>query len=189
MFLIIGLGNPGRKYKNTRHNIGFQTVDNFQKENGLPKFKNSKALYAFVSRGEILGKKIALAKPETFMNNSGEAVKRLSSNFNVPEQKIIVIHDDADIGVGKIKITESHGAAGHKGVESIIKALKTNGFKRIRIGIKPLENTRQSKKNFVLGKISRGEKKEIREATGLAGQAIESIIQNGIEKAMSLFNH
>jgi len=150
MILIAGLGNPKRKYKKTRHNIGFRVIDSFKKENNFPKFK--------IEFNSELSKKgnIILLKPQTFMNNSGTAIKQTVSFYKIPIENIIIVHDDLDIPLGEVKMSENKGSAGHNGVQSIIDHLKTNQFKRLRIGIQP-ETSIENKKNFVLKKFSKQE--------------------------------
>ncbi len=184
-YLIIGLGNPGKKYKNTRHNAGFLAVDLFSKRNNFPKFKENQSFKCLITEKD----KLVLAKPQTFMNNSGEAVKQLSSFFKIKYENIIVFHDDLDISLGSIKISKKHGSGGHKGINSIINALKTNSFVRIRIGIKPIKNSAFPRQNFVLEKFSWKEKGKLRASFKKSCQAAKIIIEEGIEKAMSLFNH
>jgi len=185
MFLIVGLGNLGKKYINTRHNIGFKAVERFQKENNLPCFQESKKLFSFISKD----KEIILLKPQTFMNNSGKAVKQTASFFKIPIQNIIIIHDDLDIDLGKIKISKNCSSAGHKGIESIIKELGTNNFLRIRIGIKPLTKSKEIREKLVLNNFNLRERIKIKKSLNITCQAIKEIIQSSPEKAMSLFNH
>ncbi len=135
MILIVGLGNPGKKYQLTRHNIGFQVVDEFVKKNNFPDFKISKKFNALISEGIVDGAKVILAKPQTFMNNSGKAVKSLIRNWKLEIRNLVVVHDDIDLPLGKIKISIGRGSAGHKGVQSIIDELATKNFVRFRIGI------------------------------------------------------
>lgn len=159
MQLIIGLGNPGLKYKKTRHNIGFMVLDALQKEHGFPKFKLNKKLKAETSQGSINSQEVLLAKPQTFMNSSGSSVALLSHYYKPSE--LIVIHDDFDLPLGEVKITENSGSAGHHGVESIIQNLKTNSFKRIRVGIRPTSIPGILKaEDFVLKKLSKEEQEE-----------------------------
>lgn len=138
MLFIVGLGNPGEKYKNTRHNIGFRVIDEFREKNNFSEFRISQKFNAEISKGEIAGQSVILAKPQTFMNNSGKAVKSLLRN-------LFVIHDDIDLPLGKIKIVKNRGSAGHKGVESIIKELGTKNFIRFRIGISPEKPSTRAK--------------------------------------------
>jgi len=155
MFLIVGLGNPGLKFKKTRHNIGFMALDALQKENNFPKFKLNKKCKVEISEGNVNGKRIILAKPHTYMNNSGEAVKALGS-FSAekePSAFLIVIHDDFDLQFGEIKTSENAASAGHHGVQSIIDHLKTQDFIRLRIGIKPISNLKPQILNLELQKL------------------------------------
>ena len=117
MNIIIGLGNPGEQYKNTRHNVGFMAIDKFAEIDNFPEFKLQKKLNSLVSEKE----NVLLVKPQTFMNESGKAVKEIFKNREI--KNLIIIHDDIDLPVGKIKIIKERGSAGHKGVESIIKAI------------------------------------------------------------------
>jgi len=138
MVLIVGLGNPGQKFEKTRHNLGFRALDEFLKEFDFPFFKFSRKFNAEISEGFLNGGKIILAKPQTFMNNSGKAVKSLT--LNLKPETLIVVHDDIDLPLGTIRIVQNRGEAGHKGVKSIIDVLGTRDFIRIRIGIKPINN-------------------------------------------------
>jgi len=131
MKLIIGLGNPGKKYEKTRHNLGFMAVDFLRENIGAPNFKMNKKCNAGISKTD----EIILAKPQTFMNNSGEAAAKLLSFFKLMPADLIVIHDDLDLEFGKIKLGAGHGAAGHKGAQSIIDYLGTKDFNRIRLGV------------------------------------------------------
>ncbi len=157
--LIIGLGNPGPKYKNSRHNAGFTAVEEFAEKNGFPGFSLSKKENAVISSETLKGNKVILALPQTFMNNSGKAVKQLIKNHK-PEE-IIVIHDDIDLVSGKSKLSRNRGSAGHKGVDSIIKEAGTKNFWRLRIGIQPLEGKPKEVEKFVLRDFSKEEKKNI----------------------------
>lgn len=133
MILIIGLGNPGKEYEKTRHNLGFQVIDLIKDDFSFTDFKEFKN--SLISKGLIENKEIILAKPQSFMNNSGKAVKELLNFFKLSENDIILVHDDADVDIGDIKTSQDSGSAGHKGVQSVIDELKTKNFLRIRIGI------------------------------------------------------
>lgn len=158
--IIIGLGNPGKKYNNTPHNIGFEVIDEFAKENNFPDFKLSKKFKAQISeKGEII-----LAKPETFMNNSGECVKRVVNFYKTKD--LIIVHDDIDLEIGKIRVSKNRGSAGHKGIESIIAELGTKDFIRIRIGTKPAcyHALVHDSKKYVLKRFDKQSKKIIKES-------------------------
>lgn len=142
MKLIIGLGNPGINYKNTRHNVGFMALDMIASSlSSFTKASEGKQtkFNAEISEGLIDGEKIILAKPQTFMNESGASVKAIIDYYKIPTENITVIHDDLDILLGEYRIARNRGSAGHKGAQSIIDALGTKDFTRIRIGIKPLD--------------------------------------------------
>jgi PTH1 family peptidyl-tRNA hydrolase len=180
MNIIIGLGNPGSQYKNTRHNVGFLAVDKFAKINNFPDFQLQKKSNALVSESE----NIILVKPQTFMNESGKAVQEIIRNMQ-PEN-IIVIHDDIDLPIGKIKIIKERGSAGHKGVESIIENIGNENLIRIRIGIGGENKTEALK--IVLKNFSADEQKIINEVISKTSEAINFLIKNGLEKAMNEFN-
>ena len=198
MILIVGLGNPGIKYKRTRHNIGFRVLDEFQRENNFPDFKFSrlrqgyggqaKKFNTLISEGNIGRKKVILAKPQTFMNNSGQAVKNLTIHYSLPFINLIVVHDDIDLPLGKIRISKSRGSAGHKGIESIIKELRSKNFVRIRIGIRNQELRIKNIEKFVLQKFTEEEEKIIKKIIKESCSALKIILSEGLEKAMNKFN-
>lgn len=174
MILIVGLGNPGLKFRKTRHNIGFMALDALQKENNFPKFKLDKKSKAEITKGVINNQEILLAKPQTYMNTSGFAVKTLTINYKLLTNNLLVIHDDFDLPFGEVKIVENSGSGGHHGVESIIQALGTKNFKRLKIGIRP--NYEQIKaENFVLKKFSKDEQSRLAEITK---NAINQLLTN-----------
>jgi len=187
MFLIVGLGNPGEKYEKTWHNVGFLAINTFLEENNFPEFKFSKKLKAELSEGFLDKDKIVLAKPQTFMNNSGTSIKLLIRNWKIKPDSLIVIHDDIDLPLGKIRVVKGRGSAGHKGVESIIKELKNKDFVRIRIGIMPEAGKPKNPERFVLQKLNREEKlpKEVFLKSALS---IEMILKEGLEKTMTEYN-
>jgi PTH1 family peptidyl-tRNA hydrolase len=173
MKLIVGLGNPEKKYEKTRHNLGFRVIDVLAQEIKIDDWKNEKRFKALIAQGIFKEQRIILAKPQTFMNNSGQAVKLISDYYKIPISEILIIHDEIDLPLGEIKIQKGRGAAGHKGVESIIKEIKSKDFTRVRIGIKPL-SSHQLKINtekFVLENFTKQE---------------ESIVQKTIEKSADL---
>jgi PTH1 family peptidyl-tRNA hydrolase len=192
MIIIIGLGNPGKKFEKTRHNLGFLIIENLKlKIENFSDWKYEKKFKAEISRGKIGNEKVILAKPQTFMNNSGKSVKLLFTNYSLPITKLFIVHDDLDLPLGKIKISIGRGSAGHKGVQSIIDELGTKNFVRFRIGIKPKNNkqrTINNVKEFVLLKFNKREEKILKEVVKRTCQAIEVAIKEGGEKAMSRFN-
>lgn len=144
MKLIIGLGNPGTKYEKTRHNIGFMVLD------------------VLIKNEQFDSKKVKLIKPQTFMNNSGQEVKKITDYYKIPAKNIIIIHDDIDLPLGEIKIQQNRSSAGHKGVQSIIDSLGTKDFTRMRIGIRPEELIQETEK-FVIQKFTQEEQDIINE--------------------------
>jgi len=158
--LIIGLGNPGAKYEKTRHNVGFMIVDELQKSDaGFSNWKEDKKNKSLISKSS----KLILAKPQTFMNNSGQAVQSLMSYYNIDLENILVIHDDVDILLGKIKIQKGRSAAGHKGVQSIIDQINSKDFTRLRIGVARKSRTKMGDTaRFVLRKFTILERKKIK---------------------------
>lgn len=188
MILIIGLGNPGKKYEKTRHNIGFRAIDEIAANFQFPNFNFQKIFNAEISKGEIAGQKVILAKPQTFMNNSGIAVKKLIKNLKLEIKNLIVIHDDIDLPLGKIRIVKNRGAAGHKGVESIIKEIETKNFVRFRIGIQPKNGKPKNPEKFVLERFNKGEEKIINEVIKKIAEAIEFFLTEGAEKTMTKYN-
>ena len=173
--LIIGLGNPGTKYKKTRHNIGFRVLDEFQNENNFPDFEFSKKFNSLISDGIIKKKTILLAKPQTFMNNSGRTVKGLINFYKIKSSNIIVVHDDIDLVFGTIKISEKRGSAGHKGVESIIKELRTKDFTRLRIGIRDKKLKYKNTEKYVLEKFTEQEEQDLKKIIKQSIEALKSI--------------
>jgi PTH1 family peptidyl-tRNA hydrolase len=155
--IIIGLGNPGEKYNKTRHNIGFEIIDQLKEENQFPDFKLSKKFNALISEKND----IILVKPQTFMNLSGKAVRAITTFYKTKE--FIIIHDDIDLVIGKIKISKNRGAGGHKGIESIIREIGKD-FTRVRIGIQPEKGKPINVEKFVLQKFEKKELEEIKKS-------------------------
>lgn len=185
MYYIVGLGNPGLKYENTRHNAGFITIDYLSRKYDIDvrkiKFKS------LIGQGVISGQKIMLVKPQTYMNNSGEALREIFNYFDFDHDKLIVIYDDIDIDFGSIRIRKKGSAGTHNGMKSIIYNLKFDDFPRIKVSVgkKP---EYMDLANFVLSGFSKEEAKIIEDEVILAGDAIKMIIEEGIEKAMSIYN-
>ncbi|MFA4880586.1 MAG: aminoacyl-tRNA hydrolase [Candidatus Doudnabacteria bacterium] len=157
MLLIIGLGNPGKQYQRTRHNVGFFVVEKLRENLKLPEFNLEKKFKAEITKG----KNLILAKPQTFMNNSGEAVSLLYNFYKTDPPHLLVAHDDLDILLGEYRIQQNKSSAGHKGVQSIIEALGTQDFNRLRIGIKTEMLEKIPAEDFVLQKFSPEEKEII----------------------------
>ena len=194
MKLIVGLGNPGEEYKNTRHNTGWIILDHLLGNIDWKSISGTKALFY---KDTVGGKPVIFLKPTTFMNNSGVAVSYVQNEKNkIKTQDIIVIYDDIDLPIGKMKISFNRSSGGHNGLESIIKKLKTKEFVRIRIGISPLTPSDKIRKpkgekailKFLLGKFKDNELKELKKITKKVEKIIETWALEGKDKAMSLYN-
>ncbi len=188
MILIIGLGNPGKKYQNTRHNVGFRAIDEIAANFQLSIFNFQSIFNAKISKGKIADKKVILAKPQTFMNLSGKAVLEIVNFYKINPANILVVHDDIDLPLNRIRIVQNRGSAGHKGIQSIINCLKTKNFIRLRIGVSPLTGKPNDPERFVLQKLNQEEEKIIKEATKKIAEAVECFLKAGLEKTASFFN-
>lgn len=185
MYFIVGLGNPGDKYENTRHNMGFLTIDYLSRKFDIKVKKlKFKSLYG---QGEISGQKVMLIKPQTYMNSSGEAIRELRNYYNFDMNKLIVIVDDIDINFGTIRIKAKGSSGSHNGMKSIIYNLVDDSFPRIKIAVgkKP---EYMDLANFVLSGFNEKEVEIIRDEIALASDAVEMILDSGVEKAMNKFN-
>jgi len=189
MYLIVGLGNPGKQYQKTRHNIGFEVISDFQcRLSDSAGWKLNKKFQAEISEIKNGSEKILLLKPQTFMNNSGQAVKAVTKFYKIKPENILIIHDDKDITFGEIKIQIGRGDAGHNGIKSIIQHLGTKDFIRLRIGLKPNRACKKEIADFVLGKFTPNEQKLLPKVIQKASEAIKMIIKEGVERAMNKFN-
>lgn len=158
--LIVGLGNVGKEYENTRHNIGFDVVEEYRKKHAFPAWQEKTKFKAYISEDFINGKKIVLARPTTFMNGSGEAVRALKDFYKISNKDIVVVHDELDLPFGTIKQKLGGGSAGNNGLKSIISHIGED-FKRIRFGIKNDLLEKMDAADFVLAKFSADEKKQL----------------------------
>ena len=184
-YLVAGLGNPGREYKQTRHNIGFMVAE--QLSNDLSISMGKVQSRAIIGMGRALNSKIIIARPQTYMNRSGEAVKGLLKFYKIPLENLIVIHDDLDIPFGTIRIRKQGGPGGQKGVKSIIDHMGTQDFNRIRMGIDRPPG-RMDAADYVLQRFSRNEEDQLEQLVKQASKAIQTIITNGMDQAMNEYN-
>jgi len=191
--LIVGLGNPGRGYANNRHNVGFICLNHFARMQGI-RF-DKKQCRARIGLGEVAGSKVVVAKPQTYMNLSGRSVSLLLKKFNVSLNNLLVIHDDLDLPLGKIRVRQDGSSGGHKGVDSIIAELRNQDFIRIRVGIgRPVKNegfTEFSEDeiiNYVLSDFTPGEKQTITQVIPRVGEAIFCLLTEGSTVAMNKYN-
>ncbi|PWT99591.1 MAG: aminoacyl-tRNA hydrolase [Terriglobia bacterium] len=185
MFLVAGLGNPGAEYALTPHNLGFLVVDLLAERHGIRiTRKDSRAL---VGMGEIDGRRVMLAQPQTFMNLSGASLASLMEKHSIESGNLMVVYDELDLPWGALRIKPKGSAAGHKGMQSVIAAVGTNEIVRVRLGIHP-DHPVADGAEFVLAPMNRAQRKELDELVGYAADAVRSIIAEGVEKAMTRFN-
>ena len=189
MKLIVGLGNPGRSYARNRHNIGFIALSRFARSEGI-KFAHKKS-QARIGTGKVDDTGVLLAKPQTFMNNSGYSVSRLVKKFKVDLKDLIVIHDDLDLPLAKIRISFGSSSGGHKGINSIIQELGSQDFNRLRIGIGRPDNPQISEDDiidYVLSDLSSKEQRAIEKIIPTVNEALLCLLIDGLTPAMNKFN-
>jgi PTH1 family peptidyl-tRNA hydrolase len=187
MKLIVGLGNPGRAYANNRHNIGFTCLNHLARTHGI-KFDQKKGR-ARIGMGKVAGNRLVLAKPQTYVNSSGESVSRLVKKFNIGLDDLIIIHDDLDLPLGKIRLSYGSSSGGHKGIESIISYLGNQNFTRVRVGIgRPAGASEDEIIAYVLSDFTAEQKQAIAPAIPKVTEAILCLLTEGLEAAMNKFN-
>jgi PTH1 family peptidyl-tRNA hydrolase len=186
LHLIVGLGNPGAEYANTRHNAGFCLVEKLA-ANWKAGWTNERKFRARMAKAERNGRKVLLCEPQTFMNLSGETVGALKDFYQLPLKQVLVAVDDADLPFGEIRLRSSGSSGGHHGLESIEQHLASREFARLRIGIGRKDGARQIA-NYVLGKFDTGENALLEKVLERASEQVETWLEAGIEKAMNQFN-
>ncbi len=186
-YLIVGLGNPGKEYERTRHNVGFRAIDLLAESLGtrINRLKFRALVSSIVTCGS---KKVLLMKPQTFMNNSGDAVKLAGAFYKLPPGRILVLSDDISLAVGRIRVRESGSAGGHNGLKSIIAQLDSQEFPRVKIGVGAKPHPDFDLADWVLSNFSAGEEKELKPALEHAAAAAEDILTHGIPHAANLYN-
>jgi PTH1 family peptidyl-tRNA hydrolase len=180
-WLIVGLGNPGPEYEWTPHNAGFRAVDRFAERNAIRIHR--KECLAFVG----LGEEIVVAKPQTYMNESGGSVKLLLAKYDLTPQQLLVVYDELALPWGNLRIRPRGSDAGHNGMRSVIRSIGTQDFPRLRIGVDPGPNSVRGT-DYLLSPVRRGQREELGKILDQAAEAIESIIADGVEKSMAKFN-
>lgn len=184
MKLIVGLGNYGKEYQNTRHNIGFMALDHYAQKNNLNIDKKKfKGLYTEIS---IDGEKVLLVKPQTYMNLSGECMRDFILYFHIDIKDVLVIYDDMDLDVGVLRLREKGSAGGHNGMKNIIQHIKTSDFKRVRVGIS--KDINRNTIDYVLGKFNEEDKRIIDEKMEIISCIIEDFVKYDFNKVMSKYN-
>lgn len=185
MYVIVGLGNPGRQYEGTRHNVGFDVIDILANENDIDmkKLKHK----SLVGEGRIGGQKVLLVKPQTYMNLSGEALLDIYNYYKLSPEEIVVIYDDIDTDLGKLRIRKKGSAGTHNGMKSIIYNLQFDTFPRVRIGVGRPQKGRDLA-SFVLSRFAKEDMDDVENILKSAAQSVESIIKDGVDAAMNKFN-
>ena len=184
MFLLVGLGNPGKEHEKTRHNIGFEAIDKISYEYNIPmKRERFKGVFG---EGHISNEKVMLLKPTTYMNLSGESLREIINYYNIPIGNVIVIYDDVDLEVGRLRIRTKGSAGGHNGIKSIIHNLNSEEFIRVRIGVGKPERDMVS---HVLGKFPKEKQKNIEEVLNIIPELAYTIISQGPQEAMNKYNN
>jgi len=193
MKLIVGLGNPGRGYANNRHNVGFVCLNHFARKQGI-RF-DKKQGRARIGLGEVTGSRVVIARPQTYMNKSGQSVSLLVKKFNISPDNLLVIHDDLDLPSGKIRIRQGGSSGGHKGIGSIITELGSQDFVRIRVGIgRPVKNEDSTEFSedeiisYVLSDFTPDEKQAITQVIPRVSEAILCLLTEGLVTAMNRYN-
>lgn len=186
MYIVIGLGNPGKGYTNTRHNIGFKVIDELANVNKIE--LNKIKFKSVFGQGRIGNHKVLLCKPQTYMNNSGQSVREIVDFYKADLKKLIVIVDDIDIDFASIRIKQKGSAGSHNGLKSIIYHLQNDEIPRLKIGIGKKHHPNQDLADFVLSQFSKDEIKDIEIATKKAADAVKTIINEDIMEAMNIYN-
>lgn len=185
-WLVVGLGNPGSKYENTRHNMGFLALDILAEKE---KFKFSKLRFkAWTATAELGGEKVLVMKPQTYMNLSGESVGEAARFYKIPPEHVLVISDDISIGAGKLRIRPSGSAGGHNGLKSIIQHLGSDQFPRIKVGVGSPQHAEHDIVDWVIGKPMGEDAKVLTQALERAAEAVSAVIAQGPQKAMNKYN-
>lgn len=184
MYVLAGLGNPGVRYDSTRHNVGFEVIDQFSRAHHIPvkKIKHK----ALIGEGRVAGVPVVLVKPQTYMNLSGESIQAVLHYYKVSLDRLVVVYDDIDMEVGTLRIRQQGGAGTHNGMRSLLSHLHSEGFPRVRMGVgKP---THGELADYVLGRFRPEEIPVMESAVLKAADALEAVVKDGIQKAMNLYN-
>lgn len=185
MYIVVGLGNPGRRYAKTRHNMGFRAIDKLAADHSIK--VGASRFNSLIGEGMISGEKVILVKPQTFMNLSGEAVIQVFNYYKLPEEHLIVVYDDLDLPLGSLRIRKSGGPGTHNGMRSVVSLLGFTGFPRVRLGIGN-RKIDEDIVDHVIGKVPKDEQALLNELVNEGARAVKDIIEFGVEKAMNFNN-
>ena len=183
--LVVGLGNPGKEYESTAHNLGFMVIDRLAERSGIS--VGSRDCQALVGQGNVAGKKVLLAKPQTFMNASGRSVQGLLVKNEIAPADLILVYDELDLPWQSLRIRPNGSGAGHRGIGSVIECIGTRDFPRVRLGVHGGRREKDGAQ-IVLAKLKRAHRQELDELLDYASEAVESIIAEGVEKSMAKYN-
>ncbi len=185
-WLVVCLGNPGKQYENTRHNIGFMTADEIERRSGVK--INKLRFRALTGEVKLAGERVLVMKPQTYMNLSGEAVKLAGAFYKIPPDNVIVISDDVSLPLGKLRIRANGSAGGHNGLKNIIAHLGTDAFPRIKVGVGAPAHPEHEMVDWVIGNFTGEEKKIVADAVSRAADAVECLISKGVSETQNKFN-
>jgi len=186
MWIIVGLGNPGEEYADTYHNVGFRVLDRMAEAQGK-RVSISCGPALMSAKIQVAGQQAVLVAPQTYMNNSGAALPPVFERFEAGSKDLIVVYDDIDLPVGRIRLRQKGSAGGHNGIKSVISTLGGDEFLRVRVGIRPERPTGDSR-DFVLSRVAKADRDVLVQAEEVAGKAVEALVADGIEKAMAVYN-
>jgi peptidyl-tRNA hydrolase, PTH1 family len=187
--IVVGLGNPGETYRGTRHNVGFRVLDRLA-ERSKAAFRAEGELrkYAWFAQTRMAGTSVVLAKPRTYMNRSGRAVSALCRTYSVEPEQLLIVHDDADLEIGRLRIRSGGGAGGHNGVRSLIEVLGNGDFTRLRVGVRGPERDQEELADYVLSDFSQEDRPIIEQSCDVAADAVEVLLAEGLTAAMNRYN-
>jgi len=187
--IVVGLGNPGERYRGTRHNVGFWVLDRLA-ERSRTAFRAEGELrrYAWDAQARLAGKSVVLAKPRTYMKRSGRAVSALCRTYSFEPEQLLIVHDDADLEIGRLRIRKGGGAGGHNGVRSLIEVLGNSDFTRIRVGVRGPERDEEELADYVLSDFSKEDRPVVEQVCDVAADAVEAVLEQGVTAAMNLYN-
>jgi PTH1 family peptidyl-tRNA hydrolase len=187
--IVVGLGNPGERYRDTRHNVGFWVLDRLADRSGAAfRAEGELRRYAWFAETRLAETDVVLAKPRTYMNRSGRAVSGLCRAYSLGPEQLLIVHDDADLEIGRLRIRKGGGAGGHNGVRSLLEVLGNGEFTRIRIGVRGPERHEEELADYVLSDFSEEDRRIAEEACDVAADAVEYLLEDGVTAAMNRYN-